>query len=187
MCTIRQKYLILLFKQETCITNSVIPMMSTIQFSHLCHCVRRLLVTTFFLSQSIVMSVSGTPHPVWDVYQLGLKKRPNYIRFVQNNILYIMFVRTLSLFKHSLYTSVQLAPWIKARMMEKGSAMVGYQPLGGKVNFFRCILSNSATQQEDIDFLLDQIVQLGQYLWCFQFQIHVSFCPQNWNVSSDLP
>uniref|UniRef100_A0A674NS90 Discs, large (Drosophila) homolog-associated protein 1a n=1 Tax=Takifugu rubripes TaxID=31033 RepID=A0A674NS90_TAKRU len=58
----------------------------------------------------------------------------------------------------------QLAPWIKARMMEKGSAMVGYQPLGGKVNFFRCVLSNPATQQEDIDFLLDQIVQLGQYL-----------------------
>ncbi|TWW73435.1 Glutamate decarboxylase 1 [Takifugu flavidus] len=58
----------------------------------------------------------------------------------------------------------KLAPWIKARMMEKGSAMVGYQPLGGKVNFFRCVLSNPATQQEDIDFLLDQIVQLGQYL-----------------------
>ena len=55
-------------------------------------------------------------------------------------------------------------------MMEKGSAMIGYQPLGTKVNFFRCVLSNPATQQEDIDFLLDQIIQLGHDLWrlkCF--------------------
>uniref|UniRef100_H3C403 Glutamate decarboxylase 1b n=1 Tax=Tetraodon nigroviridis TaxID=99883 RepID=H3C403_TETNG len=58
----------------------------------------------------------------------------------------------------------QLAPQIKARMMEKGSAMIGYQPLGTKVNFFRCVLSNPATKKEDVDFLLDQIVQLGHDL-----------------------
>lgn len=66
-------------------------------------------------------------------------------------------------FKH-FSLSLQLAPQIKARMMEKGSAMIGYQPLGTKANFFRCVLSNPATQQEDIDFLLDQIVQLGHNL-----------------------
>lgn len=59
---------------------------------------------------------------------------------------------------------LQLAPQIKARMMEKGSAMIGYQPLGTKVNFFRCVLSNPATKKEDVDFLLDQIVQLGHDL-----------------------
>uniref|UniRef100_A0AAX7TJV0 Glutamate decarboxylase 1a n=1 Tax=Astatotilapia calliptera TaxID=8154 RepID=A0AAX7TJV0_ASTCA len=55
----------------------------------------------------------------------------------------------------------QVAPRIKGRMMEKGSVLIGYQPLGTKVNFFRCVFSNPATQQEDIDFLLDEICQLG--------------------------
>ncbi|XP_034410597.1 glutamate decarboxylase 1 isoform X4 [Cyclopterus lumpus] len=55
----------------------------------------------------------------------------------------------------------QVAPRIKGRMMEKGSVMIGYQPLGDKVNFFRCVFSNPATQQEDIDFLLDEITRLG--------------------------
>ncbi|KAG7489802.1 glutamate decarboxylase 1-like [Solea senegalensis] len=55
----------------------------------------------------------------------------------------------------------QVAPRIKGRMMEKGSLLIGYQPLGARVNFFRCVFSNPATQQEDIDFLLDEIAQLG--------------------------
>uniref|UniRef100_A0A669DPI9 Glutamate decarboxylase 1-like n=1 Tax=Oreochromis niloticus TaxID=8128 RepID=A0A669DPI9_ORENI len=55
----------------------------------------------------------------------------------------------------------QVAPRIKGRMMEKGSVLIGYQPLGTKVNFFRCVFSNPATQQEDIDFLLDEICKLG--------------------------
>ncbi|KAF7654318.1 hypothetical protein LDENG_00071450 [Lucifuga dentata] len=58
----------------------------------------------------------------------------------------------------------QVAPQIKARMMEKGSALIGYQPLGPKVNFFRCVFSNPATQHEDIDFLLEEIAQLGSDL-----------------------
>ncbi|KAK5859384.1 hypothetical protein PBY51_020943 [Eleginops maclovinus] len=58
----------------------------------------------------------------------------------------------------------QVAPRIKGRMMEKGSLLIGYQPLGTKVNFFRCVFSNPATQQEDIDFLLDEITRLGEDL-----------------------
>uniref|UniRef100_A0A671VMA6 Glutamate decarboxylase 3 n=1 Tax=Sparus aurata TaxID=8175 RepID=A0A671VMA6_SPAAU len=58
----------------------------------------------------------------------------------------------------------QVAPQIKGRMMEKGSVLIGYQPLGAKVNFFRCVFSNPATQQEDIDFLLDEIIRLGHDL-----------------------
>ncbi|XP_035527388.1 glutamate decarboxylase 1 [Morone saxatilis] len=58
----------------------------------------------------------------------------------------------------------RVAPQIKGRMMEKGSVLIGYQPLGDKVNFFRCVFSNPATQQEDIDFLLDEIVWLGHDL-----------------------
>ncbi|KAG8014373.1 Glutamate decarboxylase 1, partial [Nibea albiflora] len=58
----------------------------------------------------------------------------------------------------------QVAPQIKGRMMEKGSVLIGYQPLGAKVNFFRCVFSNPATQHEDIDFLLDEIIWLSRDL-----------------------
>uniref|UniRef100_A0A7N6AZU4 Glutamate decarboxylase 1a n=1 Tax=Anabas testudineus TaxID=64144 RepID=A0A7N6AZU4_ANATE len=58
----------------------------------------------------------------------------------------------------------QVAPRIKHRMMEQGSVLIGYQPLGDKVNFFRCVFSNPATQQEDVDFLLDEITRLGNDL-----------------------
>lgn len=59
---------------------------------------------------------------------------------------------------------LQVAPNIKAKMMEEGQTMIGYQPMGDKVNFFRCVFSNPATQREDIDFLLDEIVRLGSSL-----------------------
>uniref|UniRef100_A0A8C5GGR0 Glutamate decarboxylase 1-like n=1 Tax=Gouania willdenowi TaxID=441366 RepID=A0A8C5GGR0_GOUWI len=55
----------------------------------------------------------------------------------------------------------EVAPQIKGRMMEKGSVLIGYQPFGDKVNFFRCVFSNPATQPEDIDFLLNEIITLG--------------------------
>ena len=49
-------------------------------------------------------------------------------------------------------------------MMTKGSLMVGYQPLDEKPNFFRAIVSNAATKEEDIVFMLDEIEHLGQDL-----------------------
>lgn len=55
----------------------------------------------------------------------------------------------------------EVAPKIKAKMMEEGSVMIGYQPTSEKVNFFRCVFSNPATRKEDVDFLLDEIVRLG--------------------------
>uniref|UniRef100_A0AAR2J940 Glutamate decarboxylase 1a n=1 Tax=Pygocentrus nattereri TaxID=42514 RepID=A0AAR2J940_PYGNA len=58
-----------------------------------------------------------------------------------------------------------VAPKIKAKMMEEGMTMIGYQPLGDKVNFFRCVFSNPATQKEDVDFLLDEITRLGRELY----------------------
>uniref|UniRef100_A0A3Q3F8D8 Glutamate decarboxylase n=1 Tax=Labrus bergylta TaxID=56723 RepID=A0A3Q3F8D8_9LABR len=58
----------------------------------------------------------------------------------------------------------QVAPQIKGRMMEKGSVLIGYQPLEDKVNFFRCVFSNPATQPEDVDLLLDEIAWLGHDL-----------------------
>lgn len=58
----------------------------------------------------------------------------------------------------------QVAPVIKARMMEYGTTMVSYQPLGDKVNFFRVVISNPAATHQDIDFLIEEIERLGQDL-----------------------
>ncbi|CAB1326597.1 unnamed protein product [Coregonus sp. 'balchen'] len=57
-----------------------------------------------------------------------------------------------------------VAPKIKAMMMESGTTMVGYQPQGQKVNFFRMVVSNPAALQSDIDFLIDEIERLGHDL-----------------------
>ncbi|XP_076837810.1 glutamate decarboxylase 1 [Brachyhypopomus gauderio] len=54
-----------------------------------------------------------------------------------------------------------VAPKIKAKMMESGATMIGYQPLKDKVNFFRSVFSNPATQKTDVDFLVDEIARLG--------------------------
>jgi len=53
---------------------------------------------------------------------------------------------------------------MKQRMMLAGTLMVGYQPLGELPNFFRSIISNSATREEDIDFMLDEMERLGHDL-----------------------
>ncbi|XP_063307896.1 glutamate decarboxylase 1-like [Pelobates fuscus] len=56
----------------------------------------------------------------------------------------------------------KVAPMIKAHMMEEGTVMVGYQPLGDKPNFFRMVFSNPATTKSDADFLLEEIEKLGK-------------------------
>lgn len=58
----------------------------------------------------------------------------------------------------------KVAPKIKAMMMESGTTMVGYQPQGNKVNFFRMVISNPAASRSDIDFLVEELERLGQDL-----------------------
>ena len=48
--------------------------------------------------------------------------------------------------------------------MATGTLMVGYQPLGDKVNFFRSVFSNPAATKSDVDFLLDELERLGRDL-----------------------
>ncbi|XP_065432065.1 cysteine sulfinic acid decarboxylase isoform X2 [Chrysemys picta bellii] len=55
----------------------------------------------------------------------------------------------------------KVAPAIKERMTKKGSMMVGYQPLGSKVNFFRQVVTNPVVTKQDLDFFLDEIERLG--------------------------
>lgn len=57
--------------------------------------------------------------------------------------------------------SPQVAPAIKEKMMRRGSMMVGYQPHGSRVNFFRQIVTNPAVTRQDLDFFLDEIQELG--------------------------
>ena len=53
---------------------------------------------------------------------------------------------------------------IKARMMKSGTLMIGYNPDGNLVNFFRMVISNFDTQTEDMDFLVEEIDRLGRDL-----------------------
>ena len=77
--------------------------------------------------------------------------------FHQELLVYLQYVYNTT---YSYYPKV--APEIKARMMEAGTTMVGYQPLGNYVNFFRMIVSNPASTKTDIDFMLDEIERLGK-------------------------
>ncbi|TNN82531.1 Cysteine sulfinic acid decarboxylase [Liparis tanakae] len=58
----------------------------------------------------------------------------------------------------------EVAPAIKERMMKQGTMMVGYQPLGNKVNFFRMVVFSPLLSQKDMDFFLDEIERLGKDL-----------------------
>ena len=56
--------------------------------------------------------------------------------------------------------SFQIAPKIKAAMMEKGNIMVTYQPLGALPNFFRVAVSNPGLTTADLDFVLDELERI---------------------------
>ncbi|XP_060554593.1 acidic amino acid decarboxylase GADL1-like, partial [Ruditapes philippinarum] len=58
----------------------------------------------------------------------------------------------------------KVAPAIKAGMMQCGSMMIGYNPDGDLVNFFRMVLTNFDTTTEDMDFLVQEIDRLGRDL-----------------------
>uniref|UniRef100_G3P4Q5 Cysteine sulfinic acid decarboxylase n=1 Tax=Gasterosteus aculeatus aculeatus TaxID=481459 RepID=G3P4Q5_GASAC len=58
----------------------------------------------------------------------------------------------------------KVAPVIKERMMKQGTMMVGYQPLGNKVNFFRLVVFSPVLSQKDMDFVIDEIERLGNDL-----------------------
>lgn len=53
-----------------------------------------------------------------------------------------------------------LAPKIKARMQEEGTAMVGFQPIEG-LNTFRLLFMNPTVTTDDVDAMLDRIAEYG--------------------------
>ncbi|XP_069120944.1 glutamate decarboxylase 1-like [Argopecten irradians] len=56
----------------------------------------------------------------------------------------------------------KVAPRLKAAMMEKGSMMLAYQPLLDLPNFFRVAISNSALQESDLDFVINELEHLAK-------------------------
>uniref|UniRef100_A0A3B3CKW3 Glutamate decarboxylase like 1 n=1 Tax=Oryzias melastigma TaxID=30732 RepID=A0A3B3CKW3_ORYME len=57
-----------------------------------------------------------------------------------------------------------VAPVVKERMMKTGSMMIGYQTHGDKPNFFRMVVINPQVSKEDLDFVLNEIHNLGKDL-----------------------
>ncbi|XP_037532395.1 acidic amino acid decarboxylase GADL1 [Nematolebias whitei] len=57
-----------------------------------------------------------------------------------------------------------VAPVVKERMMKRGSMMIGYQAHGDKANFFRMVVISPQVKRQDLDFVLDEIHNLGKDL-----------------------
>ena len=55
-----------------------------------------------------------------------------------------------------------LCPKIKARMMKAGTLMIGYTRNLEIPNFFRVVISQEATNKQDIDFMLNEIDRLAE-------------------------
>ncbi|CAB1312487.1 unnamed protein product [Coregonus sp. 'balchen'] len=58
----------------------------------------------------------------------------------------------------------KVAPVIKERMMKQGTMMLGYQPQGGRVNFFRMIVISPQLSHQDMTFCVNEIERLGNDL-----------------------
>lgn len=56
----------------------------------------------------------------------------------------------------------KVAPAIKESMVHQGALMIGYQPLVGKVNFFRMVTTQTENTSEDMDKVLDIIENMGK-------------------------
>ena len=57
-----------------------------------------------------------------------------------------------------------VAPRIKEKMTEKGSLLIGYQPLEKLPNFFRMVVINDDVTHTDMDFVVTEISSLGEDL-----------------------
>lgn len=55
-----------------------------------------------------------------------------------------------------------MAPLIKNGMVERGTMMIGYQPLGNRVNFIRMVATSPHLTEEDMSFVLDEVEKIGK-------------------------
>ena len=115
---------------------------------HINHCMQ--------LNKYLVSKIKSHPH-----FEMVFEK-PEYV----NTCFWYIPPRLKTIYNPKVYKRQLdlVAPRIKQKMMERGNLMVGYQPLDDNVNFFRNILSNGATRQEDIDFMIQEIEICGEDL-----------------------
>lgn len=59
---------------------------------------------------------------------------------------------------------LQVAPAIKAQMQITGTMMIGYQPQGEYVNFFRMVIASADNTTKDMDKIIDVITKFGEKL-----------------------
>ena len=57
-----------------------------------------------------------------------------------------------------------MAPKIKERMTLQGTMLIGYQPLGDLVNFFRLVVANLQCTDQHMDHVVSEIERLGEDL-----------------------
>ncbi|XP_052806238.1 glutamate decarboxylase 1-like [Mya arenaria] len=73
-------------------------------------------------------------------------------------------IRTIKSHQDRSFQLHKLTACLKGLMMEKGSMLLQYQPLGSMPNFFRIAFSNSAITRTDLDFVVQEIVDLAEKL-----------------------
>ncbi|XP_043501551.1 cysteine sulfinic acid decarboxylase-like [Polistes fuscatus] len=70
--------------------------------------------------------------------------------------------------KHYIYNYEKelnkVAPKLKGKMTKRGSLMINYQPLRDKPNFFRFVVQNSGTDMQDVNYVLEELENLGESL-----------------------
>lgn len=91
----------------------------------------------------------GTPHD---------KKKEQELGKVHKSLILLKIMLILFSLKK------QICPILKARMMQSGTLMVGYQPDDRRPNFFRSIISSAAVTKDDVDFMLNEMDRLGEDL-----------------------
>ena len=57
-----------------------------------------------------------------------------------------------------------VAPLIKEKMAERGTTLIGYQPLGKLPNFFRMIVISDDVNRDDMNFVVKEITDIGKDL-----------------------
>ena len=92
---------------------------------------------------------------MYSIWKLGIK-------CVYSNVMIMYLLKDMLHCHYTLICRLQVAPIIKERMVLKGSLLIGYQPLGDRVNFFRMVVCNSQTTHADMDYALEEIDRLGR-------------------------
>ena len=66
---------------------------------------------------------------------------------------------------YNFFVNLQGYGKTKSIMIDDGTLIVSYEPLAELPNFFRSIISNVASREEDVYFMLSEVERLGNISW----------------------